>query len=74
MDLYKIDAEFRDVPRSLWDGVELKRNELSSVTALIVLNDVAEKEVKFTLDFLPKAKAEKKYLNVLQVDEDDRHN
>ena len=44
------------------------------MTALIALNDVAEKEVKFTLDFLPKAKAEEKYLNVLQVTEKGRHN
>ena len=44
------------------------------MTALVVVNDVAKREVKFTSDFLSKVKAEEKYLNVLQVDEDDRHN
>jgi hypothetical protein len=72
-ELLKINTEFLHQPLSSWDRLESYCNGLSSVRVLKVVNDAAERGVKLASDFLPKAKVEEKYQNVLQVVENDRH-
>lgn len=71
--ILKIDRSFLDLPVKDWDSDESYKHGKQVVAKLSCVNDAAERGVKLCNDFLPRAKKEENFQNVLQVVENCRN-
>jgi hypothetical protein len=71
-ELLKLDGQFLNEAVDDWSNCASYQASLTNLQALNVVNDCAERGVKLSSDFLPAAKSEEHFQNVLQVAEHDR--
>ena len=63
----KIDCGFIGEPVADWPFIPGYTNALEKIKSLKVVNDVAERMVKLTTDFLPRARDEENLQDILQI-------
>ena len=72
--LLNLDMTFLNESIDIWHTLDAYKDGIEKLKSINVVNDPAERAVKMTTDFLPKAKSEMHFQNVLQVVEQDRKN